>query len=81
MEDATAATTEVTLLSPEEHAKLASAHVHEANNTATATATLNEPVDGPGEFEIYFRNPDNVPVDKQMPYIMMMASDVLEGEV
>lgn len=36
--------------------------------------------DGPGDFEIFFSNPHNVPEEKQMPYIMMMATDCIEGE-
>ena len=37
------------------------------------------PDDGPGHFEIFFNNPENVPLDKQMPYIMMMATDCIDG--
>jgi len=35
--------------------------------------------DGPGDFEIFFSSTENVPSDKQMPYIMMMATDCIEG--
>eukprot|EP00578_Thalassiosira_sp_NH16_P018798 CAMPEP_0181086344 /NCGR_PEP_ID=MMETSP1071-20121207/5697_1 /TAXON_ID=35127 /ORGANISM="Thalassiosira sp., Strain NH16" /LENGTH=305 /DNA_ID=CAMNT_0023168175 /DNA_START=115 /DNA_END=1028 /DNA_ORIENTATION=+ len=35
--------------------------------------------DGPGDVEIFFTNAKNVPLDKQMPYIMMMATDCIEG--
>eukprot|EP00579_Thalassiosira_antarctica_P005113 CAMPEP_0201884820 /NCGR_PEP_ID=MMETSP0902-20130614/17571_1 /ASSEMBLY_ACC=CAM_ASM_000551 /TAXON_ID=420261 /ORGANISM="Thalassiosira antarctica, Strain CCMP982" /LENGTH=350 /DNA_ID=CAMNT_0048413833 /DNA_START=20 /DNA_END=1072 /DNA_ORIENTATION=+ len=32
-----------------------------------------------GDFEIFFSNTDNVPSEKQMPYIMMMATDCIAG--
>jgi len=40
-------------------------------------ATVKE--EGPGDFEIYYSNTENIPSEKQMPYIMMMATDCIEG--
>ena len=57
----------------------ATALVSPKKKTASKKARSTDDTEDRGDFEIFFSNTENVPSEKQMPYIMMMATDCIAG--
>ena len=48
--------------------------------TLPLASNYDDDDDEQGQFERYFSNPDNVPEENRISYILMMATDCIQGE-